>query len=342
MTVQTYKHFLQVLENRSKSSPFHRFTFALILTVFLLLGSTSIVIYQYWQQTQFEAKLSYLQKTNADLLLTYQAMEELQDSLNVAGAKIVKIDKTREEATPSAGYHILLDDTQRVLFQLETIEKNIKSKKAKLETKSPPSSFDELNKKLIVYFGHVAKFIEELKNEQSFAKEILTVLGPNLYLPTISTDSIWTSQDPEIIRTHFQTTKDEAAAALINLAKISPPANFKVYYKMQNEYLSQVVSISDKIINSFSVNESPPVNPNDPNLVEKAYENVTKTKDESDLTAKNLLDFRLKIFDFRSILSRFTQVNSSQNSLIESFNQASSQVSGSRNSKIKIDFPFGR
>lgn len=283
------------------------------LMVFLgitLLGLgfiTSLFYYQYKKDEPLRRENSYLQSITGSFNTTKQGVDETLASFKVAGAKIKIIDNSKESTPQAAGFYTSLDDIDKSIDKIETLEKNIKFQKNLLKNQEILPKFQTITGDIISFYDNALSILETSKKEQQFAKDILSAGGLSFYLPVLSDEAMWAGKDVEQIKKYYETKKLEANSALSSLARLSVPPDFRVYYDNQIAYLTLFVETGSQI-NDILGKESEK-DPEVATQLEKAYQVLNAAKKQNEEIAAKLLVERLRVFDVKRNLEHFASIN---------------------------------
>src|SRR4030042_5045862 len=198
--LEVYKNYLRLLQKKPKFTILGKIFLAVLAVIFILAGSLSAVFYyQYKKDLPVKAENLYLEKANKGLISVNLATEELLGSFKIAGAKVQLIDKTKESSPSALGYFVSLDDIGKNVSKIQLTKENIQFQKNMLNEKSVPEKFQELNNELINFYDQSDKLLETISSDLGFAKQLLLVLGPDFYLPTLTNQTLWSLQKEEEI-----------------------------------------------------------------------------------------------------------------------------------------------
>ena len=316
MLKSSYKYHLYLLKQKAKPRFVKKILSLLLLVIILAVGVFSSLMYWlYNQEAPLRAQNTYLEVASDGFNSTAQSINEVFETFQVAGAKTVAVDSLKEASASVLieGYPILLQDIDKTVAKIESAKRLVTNKKLDLKNQAAPLKFDELNNNLLSFYDSVIVNLENSKKENLFAKDMLLAMGQNLYLPTISDETLWTLQNRDGLKTYYQSKKEELNNSLAALSKLQTPPIFKDYYQLQMDYLTKLAILSDEI--TKTLNEQDDKNPQNALPVEKAYQILNKAKKENaDLSGK-LLSQRLKAFDLKRNFEVYAAVKVTQNSL---------------------------
>ncbi len=320
MLTSSYKYHLYLFRQKTKIGFGKKIIRGLLGLTVLTIGTISALIYWlYKTESPIRAEIQYLDIANGGFSSTQQSLSEILQTFQVAGEKTIAVDSLKEASgsVVPTGYIILLEDLDKTIAKIESTEKIIKNKKLDLKKLEIPQKFEAINDNLLSYYDQTVQTLQSTKQGQFFAKEMLTAMGQNLYLPTLSDETLWTLKNEEPIKTYYQNKKIELDTALAALSRLSPPDAFKKYHEAQIAYLTRLAEVSDKIINTLSLENDK--NPENVQQIEIAYQILNTYKKDNEPAAKNLLTERLQAFDLKRNYEIFAPVNIAQNSLNQKF-----------------------
>lgn len=308
MQVFSYKHHLSVLKQKAKPKFIHK-TLLVVLTAALLgFGFlTSLVYYEFKIDEPLRAENHYLQNTIGAFSQIRQSIGETLQSFQVAGAKIKIIDNLKESTPQAAGYYALLDDIDRTIAKVDALEKNTRYQNSQARRQTVPEKFSQITRDLTGFYQTSLPILENSRKEQQFAKNILTASGASFYLPVLSDETMWAGQDSKQIKAYYENKKVEANTALTSLAKLTVPDDFKLYYDSQIAYLTLFVETGSKIIETLEKQDDQ--EGENATQIEKAYQILNTAKAKNQQISQNLLTQRLKVYDPKRNLERFSQIN---------------------------------
>lgn len=312
MEVVSYKHFLHLAKKGTKLSVLEKILLVGLVLLFATVGTISAYYYYLYQkQAPIRTQNQFLNVAESGFGQTKSALAELFASFQVAGVKIQKIEDLTASPNQESGFFISLADIEKILSQIELVAKNIQISKQTLENINVPPAFSDLNAQILNFYADSLKLLDQIRYDHYFTKQMLLATGPSLYLPTLSKDGLWESQDTDEIIRFYKETKNKANITLANLAKLTPPADFDNYYQAQIAYLELLVKVSDSIINTLSVRqEDQEITP-----LEKAYQILVSATRENEALSAKIATEKLRLFDTKKNLDRFAQITISQNSI---------------------------
>lgn len=314
MFSRSYKYYLNLLERSSKTSPPKRIILAIAAVIFVLIGiSSALVYYLYQKEAPIRAQNQYLQLASGGFNSVGQSLNEILSSLQVAGAKTEIIDKSKESSPSAAGYFVSLDDIQKIMSSLEKINSSVSFQKKVLSEKNPPEKYSKLHGNLLNFYDQTEKLVSELSADQQFLKDMFLAVGPNFYLPVLTYEDLWKDGKKDEIISYLDKTKTFADGTLANLAKLSVPEKFRPFYEAQMGYLELVVKVAVNITSTLK--ESEDTRQDSVTQLEKAYQILVGAKRDNEKYSQKLTDEKLKIFDLKKNLEKFSGVKLAQTSL---------------------------
>jgi hypothetical protein len=340
MNAVSYRHYLDLLENRPGSPLFHKILIFLLAAVLIGVGTLSAVFYKYQKDAPLRGKYEYLETAKSDYESSRQSINEVLAAFRVAGDKVSIVDALQEAQTQSQGFFVALDDIEKNLSKIEATKNNISAKKDRTENQNPPGEFTGLHNQLIDFYGQSLSVLSDIYKDHLFAKELLLASGPKFYLPALSDENIWESGNELQITQYYSRAKEDADIALKNYSRLSPPPHFQSYYDAQVTYLTILVNLSDNIINTLSVG-------NDQNLdsatqIEKAYQLFVGAERESETVSRTLLAEKLKLVDIKENLNKLAPIELKGNSLEENLVLAYAQTTKVAPPNFYLDLIFSR
>ena len=335
MYIYSYKYYLQLLEKRPKFPLIQK----IFLTIFVILLATagivsSIFFYQYQKYFPIKAQNQYLQFSHGGLVSVSQSLEELLTTFKVAGAKVEVIDKSKESSASATGFFASLDDIQKTLSKLQSTKEHIEFQKNLLEEKTVPEVYLGLNNDLLNFYQKSKELVNGISTDYQFTKELLLILGQDFYLPVLSNESLWHSGKEQEIVSYYQKTKESASQTLEKLQKLSVPDNFRTYFGTQMKYFELVINVSNNIINTLESKEK--INVDSATQIEKAYQILVGASRENEAISQKLLEERLKLFDLKENLEKFSSLNLAQNSLQTRFDDSFGSQPQSKMDQIRL------
>lgn len=323
MLTSSYKYHLHLHHQKTKSGFGKKALYTIIAMTILFTGTISaLLLWQYQKEAPIRAQNHYLEVASGGFGAAKQSINETMETFQVAGVKVVTVDSLKEASSTaiSSGFVVLLEDIDKTIAKIESAQKVIKNQKLDLKKQNVPDQFRAINNNLINFYDLAIDTLESSKQENFFAKEMLIAMGNNLYLPTLSDETLWRLKNEEQIKNYYQSKKSEIDWALASLARLSIPESFKPYYDAQIAYLIRLADLSDQIIRLLS--EENDKNPDNALQIEKAYQILTAAKKENEQTSEKLLTERLYAFNLKRNLNIYAAVRLNQNSIEEKLEEA--------------------
>jgi hypothetical protein len=344
MLTSSYKYHLYLFRQKTKTGFGKKILRTLFGITLLIVGTlTALIYWLYKTEAPIRAEIQYLEVAGGGFTAAKQSVNEILQTFQIAGEKTIAVDSLKEASgsVVPTGYVILLEDLDKTIAKIESTEKAVKNKKLDLKKIDLPLKFELLNENLLSFYDQTAQTLQSSKKELAFAKEMLVAMGQNLYLPTLSDETLWTLKNEEALNSYYQNKKTELDTALTVLSRLSPPDVFKKYHEAQIAYLTRLAEVSDKIINTLSVQNDK--NPENVQQIEIAYQILNSYKKENELAAQNLLIERLKAFDLKRNYEIFAGVNIQQNSLDQKFTdiyQNQNQINNLKTPRLIVELIF--
>lgn len=342
MLTSSYKYHLHLFRQKTQKGIGKKALHSLLVITVLFVGTISALMYwQYKTEAPIRAEIQYLEVANGGFNATRQSVSEVLQTFQIAGAKTVIVDSLREASSSviPTGYTILLEDIDKTIAKVENAQKVIKNKKLDIKKLEIPLKFETVNQDLFSFYDEADKTLESSRSDQLFAKEMLIAIGQNLYIPTLSDETIWAENDAEKIKKYYQGKKEEINKSFDSLSKLAVPPKFKGYYDNQIIYLTTLATLSDKIATKLS--EAGDKNPENATQVEIAYQALNSAKKETEVLDKKLLEEKLKSFDLKRNYDIYAAVKIKENSLEQRFAdiyQNQLQVRALKTPKLIVDF----
>ena len=323
----SYKYYLNVLEKKSNFSLFQK-TLLFLLAVALTTagGVTAFSFWQFKKEAPLRAQVNYLESATNGFTASQSSLSEIISGFQVAGAKVKAVDALKE-ATPTAeGYYISLEDLDKTIATVQSTQKNLLQQKNQLSKLPAPEKFQKISNDLFAYYNQSINLLDNLLTEAKFQREILVASGTNFYLPVLSDESMWKSQNKDQIIRYYEDKKRQAQIALADLPHLDVPPDFQKYYDAQTSYLELLVGVAGDIGKTLAQKDS--TEKDSVPQIEKAYQKLQEAKAKNEALSQDLLTQRLKVFDRRRNLGKFAQVNIDKNALaarLSDLNQSQSQ-----------------
>jgi len=314
MQVSSYRHHIELSLQKAKPKFIEKSFFLIAGMVLLGLGFiSSLFFYQFKLDEPLRAQNQYLENVIGSFSQTKQSVNETLQSFQVAGANIKFVDNLKESTPQAAGFYTYLNDIDKTVAKIDSLEKNIKYQKAQSRHADVPEIFQPVTAHLNSFYDTSLAILQRSKEEQVFAKEMLSATGLPFYLPVLSDEAMWASRDTKQIKTYYETKKLEANISLAALAKLSVPTEFRFYYNAQIAHLTLFVETGGKVVDILIQPDDK--DPETATQLEKAYQVLNDAKAQNEQIAQTLLTERLKVFDQKRNYDRFAQINIMANSL---------------------------
>ena len=316
MFANSYKYYLYLLKKEAGNVPWQKIFLSITAVLVIIFGMvSSVIFYQYQKDEPLREEVRYLQKAAASFSAASSSIEEILSISRIAGAKTEFISNTQEATAQAEGFFISLDDLERSQQVVSAAKNNINFQKTLLNDDQIPAKYLSLKKDLLEFYDEANAEVEKLAGDLEFAAKLLTVVGPNFYLPVLTNDSLWQLQDPQRVMSYYENTKKQADITLAGLAKITIPQKFKTFSDLYISYLERVVAVADNIIVVLREPESE--EGEEANQLERAYQILVGATRENEEFSQKIASERLKLFDAKENLERFAAVNLAKNSLAE-------------------------
>ncbi len=309
MQAVSYKDYLEVFSRyHQKNIAFSKIFFILVVVVFFtVVASFGISDLQNKQQEPARAQTNYFETANSSFVKAQQSLDDLFSSFQIAGAKIEKINDSKE-STPSPGFFVALSETQKTISKIEQSQENLAYQTETLKKLEVPSIYSDLNTQISEYFNEADSVLMGLKKMQIGLKDLLVVTGPSFYFPVLSDETVWQSQDIEKIKAYYENKKLETQKSLENFEKIPTSKELKPYKEAQLTFYHLLFNVSDNIV--IVLKKADSKNPDNSLVTEEAYQVLTGAKRENEYIAAKLLEEKIK---FTSSEEYFTNVNKLNN-----------------------------
>jgi len=191
MNVVSYRHYLDLLENKPGSPLFQKVLVFVLIVALIGIGTISAAFYKYRKEVPIRAQYQYLQSTNTDFESSKQSLKEVLSSFRVAGDKVSIVDSLQNEPNPSSGFFVALDDLEKNLSKIEATNVNVQTKKINTEGNVVPSKLVDLNNQILDFYSQSSQIMSDLYKDHLFAKEMLLASGPKFYLPVLTDEKLW-------------------------------------------------------------------------------------------------------------------------------------------------------
>lgn len=334
MQAISYKDYLELFSRyHQKSLDYSKLFFTLTIAVFFTIAVTFAISSNKNQQSQpARAQISYFETANASFLKANQSLDDLFASLQVAGAKIQKLDALTE-STPTPGFFVALSESQNTISKIREAKDNITFQQENLNKLTAPSIYSDLNNQLLGYLDDSQTLLDDLEKRHLELKELLIATGPNFFLPVLSNESLWQAQDIEKLRAYYTSQKQEAKQSLENFAKIPSSVELRTFKDTQLTYYQLLVNVSDNILTVLKKANTPDADKSV--VVEEAYGILSQAKKENEYITAKLLEEKVKISSTQNYSASVNRLNNQKRLLESGFKsaqiEAPAQVSSTQN-----------
>lgn len=285
MPAITYREHLDLFyKYKVDQIPYKKLLLTLAFSIIISLSfSLRISSHKNKQVIPVNEQAQYFQSAGNSFYKSKQTMDELRASLQVAGAKTLKVDLLKE-ASPAArvpGFFTTLSDIQKTIDFIKLTRGNIANERTALENINPPQLYLELDAQIIEYMGQSEKLLTKMENDQFALKEIVRLTSPIFFLPTLSEEEIWESGDIEKIKAYYQKKLVQARQAQELFSIIETDENLKSYKGLHISHLLLVINLSENIISTLER----PIEDDEAKrleLTEEAYQILIGAKRESE------------------------------------------------------------
>jgi len=330
MSTLSYREYLNILKGPSTHKKvFKSMLLAAFIGTFFLLGVLSASFFYYKKSVEPQiVAADFFQNTSAGFISTKQSLVDVLNTFQVAGEKVSVVDNLQNSQNAQKGYLIDLEDKQKLLEKIQLASQNIQFQKAQLQKIVTPTAFLNLKADLVSYYTDSAALLYKTQKNHQFFKDMLLVLGPDFYLPILSDDSVWKSQDPQKVLTYYEDKKAKVRDTLTNIGKISPPDEFKSYYNDEVAYLELFASLSTDI--SSVLRSKQEQKPDQAQPLEVAYQKLTDAKSQNSEIAARLLSEKQRLLVLNENLDKFASIRLQANSLESRIKDESAKYENSK------------
>lgn len=315
MPALSYREYLDILKGPPKKKRVYKTLLAtFIIAVFLITGTLSALIFYYKKNIEPQIIASnFVGSASAGFISSKQSLNDVLETFQVAGAKVAIVDNLQNSPDPQTAYFIDLADKQKLLSKIGLAKQNVQFQRQQLQKTHVLPELQSITADLINYYDQSAASFSQTEKDHQFFKNVLLALGPDLYLPVLSDNSVWESGDKTKIKNYYEDRKFKAQNALTNLAGLSAGADFKNYYNAELAYLELFVKVSTDITNTL--NSNPEVGPDLATDVERAHQQLINAQKENSIIASNLLSEKRRLLELKENLNKFAAVRYQANSL---------------------------
>jgi len=238
MFIHSYKYYLLSLKKNPELSLIYKIIIILFGLIFIIIGSSSAYFYYSIKKEEPVIKQrQYLEITSGGFYSVTQSFDEILNVFKIAGAKTYFLDTHKESSQSALGFFVSVDDITKTLSKIELIKNNIDYQKSLLNDNQNLEKYISLNAEISDYYNSAQNLSDRLHNDYLFLKTITIALGPEFYLPKLTNDALWETQDEKKIIEYYLRVKTEANTTLSSLSKLNVPLNFENYYQSQLQYL---------------------------------------------------------------------------------------------------------
>lgn len=315
MPALSYKEYLDILKGPPKRKRVYKTALTVLFIVtFLIIGTLSAFVFYYKKNIEPQIIASnYIESASTGFISSKQSLNDVLETFQVAGAKVAVVDNLQNSTNPQTAYFIDLADKQKLLSKIDLARQNVEFQKQQLQRANVPAELKSLTNDLISYYDLSEDSFNQTEKDHQFFKSVLLALGPDFYLPVLTDDSVWESNDKIKIKNYYEDKKLKAQDALTNMSGLSPEADFKDYYNAELAYLELFVKVSTDITNTLSSN--PEVGPDSATGVERAYQQLVNAQKENNGISSNLLSEKKRLLELKENLNKFAAVRYQANAI---------------------------
>ncbi len=329
MSTVSYRDYLEIFEKYHKDSISVVKSLASLALVIIFVFALSVLISTKSNQKvePVNQQAAYFDSVNSSFYKTKQSLDSLVGSFQVAGTRTQNVSS--QESSPSAnipGFFITLGDTQNLIAQIKAAKDNIQTEENSVKSLETPDIYKQLSQELVEYQNQSQIFLTKAQDTQEQLKDLIIAAGPNFYLPTLSDESVWQTQDVDKIKAYYEGKKKDAQKALDNFAKLSVAPALQNYHKAQLSYFQLVTNVSDNILKVLNKPPDTNASVDQPTSVEQAYHLLTGANQDNQIIAQNLLDERLKLMSTSEIENQISTLNGKSSILESAFSRGNKAV----------------
>ena len=327
MPVITYREHLDYFEKYRKTSIsfLSGFLTLFIVAAFAFAASTFLLTYNNKKLEPANVQNLYFDTAGTSFFKSRQSLGELASSFQVAGAKTENINiqsESSQSATLVPGFFITLGDTQKAIIQIKGAQDNIKFQQDSLKNIEVPQIYQSLDSQLDDYFQSTYSYLENLEKTQNQLKDLLLVAGPDFYLPVLSDEPTWQSQDIEKIKAYYSKKGIDAQKAEDAFSKIEVLPQLKNYKNMQLSYFQLVINVCDNVTKVLDKQSPPEEDLQTPSTIEEAYQVLVGAKRDNEIIAQRLLTERVRLTSTEDNLNRLAIIRSKEQIIESGFSQS--------------------
>lgn len=337
MPALSYREYLDILKGPPRKKRVYKTVLVtLFITAFLTVGTLSALVVFYKRNVEPQVVASsFIQAASAGFISSKQSLNDVLETFQVAGTKVAVIDNLQNSANPETGYFVDLADKQKLLSKIDLAKRNVEFQKQQLQKAYIPPELKSITADLINYYDQSEISLSQAEKDHQFFKNMLLALGPDLYLPVLSNDSVWKEGDKAKITNYYEDKKIKIQVALTNLAKFYPEDDFKDYYNDELAYLGLYVKASTDITNTL--NSNPEVGPDSATVVERAYQQLINAQKENSTIPDKLLSEKRRLLELKENLNKFANVRYQANSLEERLRDENSKYEDNKSLLPKVE-----
>jgi hypothetical protein len=337
MPALSYKEYLDILKGPPKKK--RVYTIALVsffVVTLLIIGTLSALIFYYKKNVEPQVIASnFIESASAGFISSKQSLNDVLETFQVAGAKVATVDNLQNSTNPQTAYFIDLADKQKLLSKISSAKQNAQFQRQQLQKAHVQLELQGITTDLINYYNQSEAAFNQTEKDHQFFKNVLLALGPDFYLPVLSSDSVWGSDDKTKIKDYYEGKKIKAQDALASLANLSIEADFKDYYNTELAYLELFVKVSTDITNTL--NSNPQTKPNLATDIERAYQQLINAQKENSTISSNLLSEKRRLLELKENLNKFAAVRYQANSLEARLKNENLKYEGNKSLAPKVE-----
>lgn len=315
MPALSYREYLDILKGPPKKKRVYKTALAsFLVSVLLIIGTLSALIFYYKKSIEPQIIASnFVESASIGLISSKQSLNDVLETFQVAGAKVAIVDNLQNSTNPQTAYFIDLADKQKLLSKVTSAKQNVIFQRHQLQKIHIQPGLESITGDLINFYEKSEASFSQTEKDHQFFKDVLLALGPDFYLPVLSKDSVWESNDKVKIKDYYEGKKLKAQDALTSLTRLSPEADFKDYYNAELAYLELFVKASTDITNTLNSNLQ--IKPDSATDIEIAYGQLINAQKENSKIATNLLGEKRRLLELKDNLNKFAAVRYQANSL---------------------------
>ncbi|MBI4037765.1 hypothetical protein HY382_01815 [Candidatus Curtissbacteria bacterium] len=302
----SYKNYLALLKEKSKPQYFKKsLNLVLIVTVLALGVVSSLIILTVNIGREAKLKKDFAQTAVNTFTTGKNTLADNLESFQIAGATTKFLDEVKESSQAAQGYQVTISEEDKTIAKAENTILLLESQKRDLEKQTTPADQQKVKETIIEYFNESISALTQIRDEHKFAKDLILTLGADFYLTKLTQDGLWEQQDKTKVINFYNSQTTEVQKTQSKIIMLTPPSNYRSFFKQQIEYLKRVENLSQSIITLLSQEDSK--DPDEAKQIEKAYQLLQTAKEESNKLAKNLMTERLSAFEKQDNLAKFAK-----------------------------------